>query len=403
MKIPEKLKAAFKQRPRIRVNKRQALRLVAAITGAAVFMLCRPVLLPAAMRIMGQAALFSTAVTMPQGALRSLRDRFAGDTQEDGEEQSQGQSQSKPAAPSSSEPTLEAPVQPPSSSPAPVAPPPDDGKPPEIPKKQQGPLVTLAMLGEEGNPSFLHRDNVWLRNYTKLSADKISKVLEEDCSLELGNADQPQVLIYHTHTTESYEEYHNTVYDMRNSWRDTDNNNNMAAVGEALTQELEKYGISVLHDTEQHDYPSYNGAYERSRKTVEDYLNEYPSIKVTIDLHRDGIIQSDNTVLKPVAEVGGKRAAQLMIVAPCDDGSVGVPEWRENLRFAAEVQASIESSVPNLCRPIFFCYRNYNLWLTQASLLFELGTNGNTLEEALYTARLIAEPIANVLNGHVTG
>lgn len=257
------------------------------------------------------------------------------------------------------------------------------------------------MVGEPDNPAFLQWDNVWLRNYTKLSLPAIEKVLEQPASLIVADSSEPQVLIYHTHTTESYEKYDNSVYDIRNTWRDTDNTNNMAAVGEVLAEELRKAGISVIHDTEQHDYPTYNGAYDRSLKTVEQYLQEYPSISVTIDLHRDGIIQNDNTVLKPVVEVGGKKAAQLMIVAPCDDGSVGVPEWKENLRFAAALQHNISNSVPDLCRPMFFCYRNYNLGLTDASLLFELGTNGNTLEEAKYTAKLIAEPMAETLKAYM--
>ncbi|MEG2074382.1 MAG: stage II sporulation protein P, partial [Angelakisella sp.] len=275
------------------------------------------------------------------------------------------------------------------------------GEPPEIPRRYQAPLLTLAMVGEAGNPAFLQWNDVWLRNYTKLAPSAIEKILERPAALQIPDTDEPQVLIYHTHTTESYEQYDSKVYDTRNSWRDTDNTNNMAAVGEVLAEELRAHGISVLHDTEQHDHPTYNGAYDRSRDTVKAYLAKYPTISVTIDLHRDGIIRSDNTVLKPIVEVEGKKAAQLMIIAPCDDGSVGVPHWKENLRFACELQQTIDCSVPDLCRPIFFCYRNYNLGLTDASLLFELGTNGNTLEEAKYTAKLIAEPFAETLRAHM--
>lgn len=392
MKMPEMLKIKLKIPPKA------VLRAVVAICGAVTFLFFQPVLVPIVRQLVGQAALFSTAITLPQGTLASLRDRFAGDTLPP--EDNPPAVSPAPVPPDEAESLAPQPPESTAPGPEPVRPGSPQGKPPQIPKKYQGPLVTAAMLGEEGNPSFLHKNNLWLRNYTKMKISAIEKVLETDCSLQVGDSAKPQVLIYHTHTTESYEEYDNTVYDTRNSWRDTDNTNNMAAVGELLAEKLESYGISVLHDTTQHDQPAYNGAYDRSRKTMEDYLEKYPSIVVTIDLHRDGIVQTDNTVIKPVVEIAGKKAAQLMMIAPCDDGSVGVPGWKENLRFAAELQESIDNSVPNLCRPIFFCYRNYNLGLTGASLLFELGTNGNTMDEALYTAELIAEPIANVLAGH---
>lgn len=389
MKLTEKLT--------IRINKKAVLRWVAAISGAALFLFASPVILPLAQRMVGHAALFSAALTMPEGTLQSLRDRFAGDV----EEEPPPEESQPPVSPTPQPTEPSASVPPVSSQPSTTQPSSQQGEPPDIPKEHQGPLVTLAMLGEPGNPAFLKWDNVWLRNYTKLPLSSIEQILETPSSLTVPSTDQPQVLIYHTHTTESYEEYDNKVYDTRNTWRDTDNTNNMAAVGDVLAEELRSLGISVIHDTTPHDYPTYNGAYDRSKKTVKDYLKEYPSIVATIDLHRDGIIQSDNTVLKPVVEIGGKKAAQLMIVAPCDDGSVGVPNWKENLRFAAELQRTISDKAPDLCRPIFFCYRNYNLGLTNASLLFELGTNGNTLEEAKYTAQLIAEPLAETLRAHM--
>jgi len=135
---------------------------------------------------------------------------------------------------------------------------------------------------------------------------------------------------------------------------------------------------------------------------MSNYLKQYPSIKVTLDLHRDGIFRNDESIVKTVIDIKGKKAAQLMMIVPCDDGSVGVKNWRENLRFATEMSSYIEESVPGLLRPMFFCYRNYNLGKTNASVLFEIGTNGNTLEEAKYTAQLIAEPIANYLNQTIT-
>ncbi|MEG2087165.1 MAG: stage II sporulation protein P [Angelakisella sp.] len=397
-------------------DKKTLARGLAAVAGAAAFLVLQPLLWPLLQGVVGQAALFSTAISLPEGAMKSLRERFAGELLAPPRDTAPPEAPStSPQAPSAvSEIPPEQPPEsasvappssalPPSSSSLPAVPIPSFALPPDqIPKAYRAPLIAGPMLGEANNPAFLQHNNVWLRNYTKLSLDAIQTVLETDCALQVEDNGKPQVLLYHTHTTESYEWFDSSFYDVRNSWRDTDNTNNMAAVGAVLAAELEQRGITVLHDDTQHDQPAYNGAYERSRKTVSDYLKRYPSIAVTIDLHRDGIVRGDNSVLKPVVEVKGKKAAQLMMIAPCDNGSVGVPHWKENLRFAVELQSSIESSVPNLCRPIFFCYRNYNLGLTRASLLFELGTNGNTLEEALYTAQLLADPIAAVVRGHMT-
>ena len=95
--------------------------------------------------------------------------------------------------------------------------------------------------------------------------------------------------------------------------------------------------------------------------------------------------------------VNGKKAAQLMMIAGCDDGTMGLPNWRKNLRFAAGLQDAIESRWQGLTRPGFFCYRKYNQDLTNGSLLLELGSHGNTLEEVLYTARLAGDAIGAYL------
>ncbi len=122
-------------------------------------------------------------------------------------------------------------------------------------------------------------------------------------------------------------------------------------------------GIGVLHDITQHDYPSYNGSYDRSRATVQQYLKKYPSIRVVLDIHRDAIASGD-TVTAPVAEINGKTAAQIMIISGCDSGKGNYPEFRKNLRFASALQNRLESDHPGLTRPVLFDYRFYNQDLT---------------------------------------
>jgi len=87
----------------------------------------------------------------------------------------------------------------------------------------------------------------------------------------------------------------------------------------------------------------------------------------------------------------------MMIIAGCDDGTMEMPNWGKNLRFAAGIQDAIESRWQGLTRPIFFCYRKYNQDLTTGSLLLELGSHGNTLEQVLTTAQLAGDAIGNYL------
>ena len=152
-----------------------------------------------------------------------------------------------------------------------------------------------------------------------------------------------------------------------------------------------------VHDTTQHDYPSYNGSYERSAETIKSYLEKYPTIKIALDVHRDAIQRESDLIVKPVVEINGRKAAQLMIITGCEDGTMGVPEWRQNLRFAASLQDAVEQDYPQLTRPIFFCYRKYNMDLTTGSLLLEIGSNANTLDESIYSAELIGNSLAKLL------
>ena len=176
----------------------------------------------------------------------------------------------------------------------------------------------------------------------------------------------------------------------------------MIAVGDEIAAAIEAWGIQVIHDTTQHDYPSYNGSYERSAATIESYLEKNPSICVALDIHRDAI-QREETLVKPVNVVNGQKVAQLMIIAGCDDdGSLNIPTWKDNLRFAARLQSQIETMYPGLCRPLYVTYRKYNQHLTNGSLLFEVGSHGNTLEEAKACGRMAGDAIGAYLAALLT-
>lgn len=213
--------------------------------------------------------------------------------------------------------------------------------------------------------------------------------------------EKPYILIYHTHSTEGYEMLDLGWYAKEYNSRTKDTSKNMVRVGDELTLVLEQAGYGVIHDRNIYD-ESYNGAYSRSRVSVEKYLKENPSIVVTLDVHRDAIHYSDGTKCKPTAQVNGKKAAQVMIISGCEgNGVVDFPRWSDNLAFALDLQSMAEEMYPELMRPVFFCNRKYNMDVTPCSLLLEFGTDANTLEEAVYSAELIGNALVEVLDNNI--
>lgn len=238
---------------------------------------------------------------------------------------------------------------------------------------------------------------VW--NCTSDSAEKLTAAAESQPDIVVTpDVQKPQVLIVHTHTTESYEPYQRSYYDAEYPFRTRDPDYNMIRVGDALAQKLAEHGISVLHDGTIHDYPAYTGAYDRSEVTIRAALEEYPSIKVIIDLHRDAISSADGSRTAPVAEINGRNAAQFMVITGCDDGRFGnMPEYLENFRLACMIQSSAEKLYPGLARPILFDYRNYNQHISTGSLLIEVGSHANSLDEAVYSGELLGDCMADAL------
>ena len=212
------------------------------------------------------------------------------------------------------------------------------------------------------------------------------------------NSEQPQVLIYHTHTTESFEPYERDFYDSSFASKTTDMTKNIVSVGDNICKQLDKAGIAYVHDTLVHDYPSYNEAYASSRKTVQEILKQYPSIKICLDIHRDGIQRADGTRIAPVTQIGDRKDAQIMIISGCDDGTMGIPNYLQNFRLASRLQSQIESDWKGLTRPVLFDYRHYNQDLTTGSLLIEVGSHGNSIEQAQYSGELIGQSIAKLFN-----
>ena len=237
-----------------------------------------------------------------------------------------------------------------------------------------------------------------VRNLTADSDEALLSASSQLPELDIQlNSLQPQVLIVHTHTTESYEPYQRDYYDSSFPSRSRDPKYNMIAVGEVLARSLADNGISVVHDGTLHDYPSYTGSYDRSEETIRAILEQYPSIKVVIDLHRDAMADSYGNRIAPSVDIDGRSAAQFMIIAGCDDGRFNMPDYMENFKLAALIQNSAELMYPGLAKAVLFDYRNYNQHITTGSLLIEVGSHANSLDEALYTAELLGESMAAAL------
>lgn len=241
---------------------------------------------------------------------------------------------------------------------------------------------------------FVGYQNAVIKNSTKLSNDKVAEYIKKDLSFLIYKNNKPQVLIYHTHATEAFES-NTDYYDKGYNSRTLNNEQNIVSVGAIIAKELEEAGIKTIHDTTLHDYPSYNGSYNRSAKTVSEYLKQYPTIKVILDIHRDAI-ERDGSRLSAVTTINGKDVAQVMIIAGCDDGTLDNPNWKQNLRFAARLQNEMESLYPGLTRPLMFCYRRYNQHLSKGALLIEIGSHGNTLAEAQYAGELVGKSLVSL-------
>ena len=221
--------------------------------------------------------------------------------------------------------------------------------------------VVQAHYGQGSGGVYLPCGAGSLKNCTDLPRETVAAQMEGGLPFEVElNSAEPQVLIMHTHTTETFEPCVRSEYDPSFNYRTTDPAYNMVSVGDAITEQLEAAGIHTIHDTTIHDYPSYNGAYERSAETVKQYLEQYPSICVVLDIHRDAI-QSDNTLSQPIVEIDGREAAQVMIISGCDDGTMEMPNYLQNFHFACRLQGNLEGMYPGLTRPILFDYRKYKI------------------------------------------
>ena len=272
----------------------------------------------------------------------------------------------------------------------------DDITPPPVTTAAPSDIVarTLVPTSPEG---YDVAGGLYLYNRTGLEAD-LAAAAAAPVELTLEE-ERPQILILHTHATEAYTPDGTDVYlPSDNNTRTLDTSYNMVRVGAEMERVFTEMGLEVVHDETLYDYPQYNGAYDRSAAAVAAWLEEYPTIRVVLDVHRDALIGEDGTVYKAVTTVDGASTAQVMLVLGSSEGGEH-PNWRSNLTLACKIQNGMNTLYPTLARPMTLRSSRYNQQLCSGSLLVEVGTHGNTLQEALAAARLFARAAGQVLLG----
>ena len=236
--------------------------------------------------------------------------------------------------------------------------------------------------------------SVPVKNETDYLIDDAAAI-KRGTSLRLA-AEGPQILIIHTHSSEAYTPAGLDRYEPTDNTRTEDPEHNIIRVGDELTRLFEQAGLRVIHDRGVYDYPSYTGSYGRSGAAVEQYLCDYPSITVVLDVHRDAL-GAEDVIYKTVAEEDGTCASQAMLLVGTDESGLEHPNWRENLSFALYLQSALSAAHPTLMRPVAVVPQRYNQQLCPGMLILEVGSSGNTMQEALAAVRLFAEAAAPAL------
>jgi stage II sporulation protein P len=266
---------------------------------------------------------------------------------------------------------------------------------------EKEPISSISWVEDDEPKNYSEEDSasykkIALQNQTdfKITSEDIKEMLKEPLNIKFDRKG-PEVLIYHTHTSESYLR---KLADLNKkdvqSWTQ-DPKYNVVRVGNELSQHLKNVGIETLHSGAIHDYPDYNSSYVNSLSTLNKYLKSYPSIQITFDVHRDGL-GVDDKMLRAVTKINGKDAAQIMFVLGTNQ-KLEHPNWKENLKLAVKLQEKLNKIAPGLAKPIFISTNRYNQHLRNGSLIVEVGGDGNTLEEAMESTKYLAEALRQVI------
>ncbi len=203
------------------------------------------------------------------------------------------------------------------------------------------------------------------------------------------------IIIYHTHTCESYTPTETNNYVASGNFRTIDLNYSVARVGTELTNNLLSLGFNVNHNTTYHDYPAYTGSYNRSLATINEIISKNPTAEFIIDLHRDAIGSMSNYA--PCVKIGDEVGAQLMFVIGTDGGGLEHKDWLYNFKIAVKIQEKANEMYPGLFKPIILRNSRYNQHVTKGACIIEVGATGNTLEQCNISMKYLAKVIEEIM------
>lgn len=243
------------------------------------------------------------------------------------------------------------------------------------------------------NSEILTNKKITIMNETKNKVN-IEQLLKEPLRFKF-NKKSDKILIYHTHTTESYIEDISQL-DSQILTRTTDPKYSVVRVGKELSNEFKNmFNYQVIHNTTIHDYPNYNKSYINALKNITGILEDKPSVKIVIDLHRDAI--ANNKKLRKVGNMNEKKVAKIMFVVATGEAEKNHPRWKENLKLALKIQDNLNEICPELTQNIHLCKYRYNQHMSSGAMLIEIGGDGNLMEECLESTKYLARAINDVI------
>ena len=245
-------------------------------------------------------------------------------------------------------------------------------------------VITKNPISENSNVTY---KNVKIKNQTSYTLTE--EMLNPDITIENKN-----IILFHTHSCESYTSSDKYPYTPTGTFRTTDLNFTVVRVGTELENQLKQYQYNVIHNTDYHDYPAYSGSYGRSLTTVQNFLKANSNTDVIFDIHRDAIGDSSYA---PKVKIGDEYAAQLMFVIGTNESGLYHPNWIQNLKFAIKVQEKAEEMYPGLFKPIMLTKSRYNQHSGKYASIIEVGATGNTLEQCLNSMKYLAKVMNEVV------
>ena len=267
-------------------------------------------------------------------------------------------------------------------------------------KSEENVNVSSIQTAETGIKTEVITENPIQLNYNvEYGKVKIKNQTDYELTQEMLTPDitveNKNIILFHTHSCESYTSSEKYTYIPTGTFRTTDLNFTVTRVGSELENNLKQYGYNVIHNTNYHDYPAYNGSYTRSLETVENILKDNPS-DIIIDVHRDAI--GSRSDYAPIVKIGDQDiAAQIMFVIGTNNGGLWHPNWNQNLKFAIKIQEKAEELYPGLFKPIMLTKSRYNQHAGKFASIIEVGATGNTLEQCLTSMKYLAKVMDEVL------